>query len=153
MVTLGIDYGDARIGVAASDALGMLAHPVETVAAQPADAALRRLADLFQERQAAAVVMGLPVREDGTEGTAAEKIRKFAARLAALLPAGTPLEFQDEYGSTKAAAEHLRSSGRRTHRHRPVIDQAAAVVILQEWLDARAAKSGAGILPDEWEEP
>ena len=49
------------------------------------------------------------------------------------------MEFQDEYGSTKAASENLRAAGRRTHRHRPIIDQAAAVVILQEWLDARAA--------------
>lgn len=138
MIALGIDHGDARIGVAASDALGMLAHPVETVPAQPPPAALRRLAELAVLRRAETVVMGLPIREDGTEGTAAGKVRKFASQLAPLLPAGVGIEFQDEYGSTKSAAEHLRASGRRTHRHRPVIDQAAGVVILQDWLDARA---------------
>lgn len=156
MIALGIDHGDARIGVAASDGLGLLAHPVETVAAQPQEAALRRLAEIFRERRAELIIMGLPIREDGTEGTAAEKVRKFAAKLAALLPAGTRMEFQDEYGSTKSAAEHLRAAGRRTHRHRPVIDQAAAVVILQEWLDHMAAKAGpAGIssaIEDEDEE-
>lgn len=140
MIALGIDHGDARIGVASSDALGMLAHPVETVPAQPPESALRRLVEIFHARRAVRVVMGLPIRQDGTEGTAAGKVRKFAARLAELLPAGTPVDFQDEYGSTKSAAEHLSASGRRMHRHRPLIDQAAAVVILQEWLDARAVK-------------
>ena len=140
MIALGIDHGDARIGVAASDALGMLAHPVATVPAQPPESALRRLVEIFRERRAGHVVMGLPIRQDGTEGTAAEKVRKFADKLSALLPAGTPVDFQDEYGSTKSAAEQLSASGRRMHRHRPVIDQAAAVVILQDWLDARAAK-------------
>jgi putative Holliday junction resolvase len=143
MIALGVDHGDARIGVAASDALGMLAHPVETVPAQPHPAALQRLAEIAAQRRAEAVVVGLPIREDGTEGKAAEKVRKFAAQLLPLLPPGVRVEFQDEYGSTKSAAEHLRAAGRRTHRHRPVIDQAAAVVILQDWLDARA---GGGVL-------
>jgi putative Holliday junction resolvase len=101
------------------------------------------------------VVMGLPIREDGTEGTAAEKVRKFAGKLATLLPAGTRMEFQDEYGSTKSASEHLRAAGRRTHRHRPVIDQAAAVVILQDWLDHAAAQAGradAALLSEEHED-
>jgi putative Holliday junction resolvase len=143
MIALGVDHGDARIGVAVSDALGMLAHPVETVPAQPQPAALQRLAEIAAQRRAEAVVVGLPIREDGTEGKAAEKVRKFAAALIPLLPRGVRVEFQDEYGSTKSAAEHLRAAGRRTHRHRPVIDQAAAVVILQDWLDARA---GGGVL-------
>lgn len=140
MITVGIDHGTVRIGVAASDALGMLAHPVETVAAQPPDEALRRLVEIVRQRGAECVVMGLPIREDGTEGTAAAKVRKFAERLAALLPATMRMEFQDEYGSTKTATEQLRAAGRRTQWHRPVIDQAAAVVILQEWLDAAAAR-------------
>ncbi len=148
MIAVGIDHGAVRIGVAVSDALGMLAHPVETVAAQPPDAALRRLAEIIIQRRAECVVMGLPIREDGTEGTAAAKVRRFAERLAVLLPAGMPVEFQDEYGSTKTASEQLRAAGRRTQWHRPVIDQAAAVVILQDWLDAAAAKEPpSGISP------
>ncbi len=136
MIAIGLDHGEARIGVAASDALGMMAHPVETVPAQPRDAALRRLSEIIAQRKAECVVVGLPIREDGTEGTTAARVRRFAIGLAALLPQGMRMEFQDEFGSTKAAAEHLRAAGRRTHRHRPVLDQAAAVVILQDWLDA-----------------
>ncbi len=152
MTALGVDHGDARIGIAASDALGLLAHPLETVPARPADAALRRIAEIAARRRAEILVIGLPIREDGTEGKAAEKVRRFAATLAPLLPAGVGVEFQDEYGSTKSAAEHLRAAGRRTHRHRPVIDQAAAVVILQEWLDARSP--GPGVFPEsERDEP
>lgn len=134
---LGIDHGDARIGVAVSDSLRFLAHPLETVAAQPAAAALARLAELFHHRGAGEVVLGLPIRQDGTEGPSAEKVRAFAATLAAALPAGTPIHLQDEYGTTKEAAAHLRAAGRKASTHRPVIDQAAAAVILQEWLDAR----------------
>jgi putative Holliday junction resolvase len=139
MIAIGIDHGEARIGVAASDALGMLAHPVETVPAQPPAAALSRIGAIVRQRKAECVVMGLPIREDGTEGTAAAKVRRFAASLVAQLPAGIRIEYQDEYGSTKSAADQLRAAGRRTHRHRPVIDQAAAAVILQDWLDARQA--------------
>lgn len=140
MIAIGIDYGEARIGVAASDALGMLAHPVETVPAQPRAAALSRIAAIVQQRKAECLVMGLPIREDGTEGTTAAKVRRFATSLATQLPSGFPIEFQDEYGSTKSAADQLRAAGWRTHRHRPVLDQAAAVVILQDWLEAAAAR-------------
>ena len=136
MIAVGLDHGEARIGVAASDALGMMAHPVETVPAKPPERALRRLSEIIAQRRAECIVIGLPIREDGTEGTTAARVRRFAGRLAAQLPPGMRMEFQDEYGSTKAAAEQLRAAGRRTHRHRPVLDQAAAVVILQDWLDA-----------------
>jgi putative holliday junction resolvase len=147
MIAIGLDFGSARIGVAVSDALGMLAHPVETVPAQREAAALDRIAEIVRERNAPCVVLGLPVREDGTEGTAAAKVRRFAGRLAAHLPAGVRVAFQDEYRSTVSAAEQLRAAGRRTPRHRRVIDQAAAVVILQEWLDARAASEPYRDLP------
>ena len=135
---LALDYGDARIGVAGSDALGIFAHPLETVPAQPRPAALRRIAQLFEERQATGLVLGLPLRADGEEGSASAKVKVFAENLKSYLPAGTPMLFQDEYRSTMQAAEHLRASGKRTHSHRLLIDQAAAVVILQDYLDAHA---------------
>jgi putative holliday junction resolvase len=134
---LGIDYGEARIGVAGSDGLGLLAHPLETVPAQPRAEALKRIVGLYHQRNAEAVVMGLPVRADGEEGTAAAKVKQFAEALRALLPQETMIYFQDEYRSTVQATEHLRASGKRTKNHRTVIDQAAAVVILQDFLDAR----------------
>jgi putative holliday junction resolvase len=133
---IALDYGEARIGVAGSDALGILAHPIETVAAYPRVEALTRLAAIGRERQATGVVIGLPIRADGLEGSAAEKIRAFAETLRAHLPPETEIVFQDEYGTTKQATEHLRASGKRTKTHRPIIDQAAAVIILQDYLDA-----------------
>ena len=135
MKTLALDYGEARIGVARTDDLGLMAHPVETVAAQPRPAALARIVELFHASRAQRLVIGLPVRQDGTEGTAAEKIRKFAAVLSGLLPPGTPIHFHDEYRSTEEAKRQLRAAGRKEKHQRPMIDQAAAVVILQEFLD------------------
>jgi putative holliday junction resolvase len=131
-----LDYGEARIGVAGSDDLGILAHPLETVAAQPRGGAITRISAIVRERKAAGIVVGLPLRADGEEGAAAEKVRAFVEALRPHLPAGFPIYFQDEYRSTVQAAEHLRASGKRTKTHRPLIDQAAAVVILQDYLDA-----------------
>jgi putative Holliday junction resolvase len=142
---LGLDYGDARIGVAGSDALGLLAHPLETVVSQPRPAALRRLVEIFHQRRAAGIIMGLPVRADGEEGSAAEKVRRFADSLLPLLPEGTFIAYQDEYRSTVQATEHLRAAGKRTKSHRPLIDQAAAVVILQDYLDGQAAPLPEGL--------
>ncbi len=147
---IGLDYGDARIGVAGSDGLGLLAHPLETVDSQPRPAALRRIVEIFHQRRAAGIIMGLPVRADGEEGSAAEKVRLFAESLRPLLPEGTPIAFQDEYRSTVQATEHLRAAGKRTKSHRPLIDQAAAVVILQDYLDAQAPPLPVG-LPDGME--
>lgn len=145
MKVLALDYGEARIGVARSDDLGMLAHPVETVAAQPRPAALARIAHLFKDSKATALVIGLPIREDGTEGTAAAKIRKFSQTLLPMLPAGTSVHFQDEYRTTEQAKAQLRAAGRKEKTQRGIIDQAAAVVILQEFLDQRG---GSALLPD-----
>ncbi len=135
---LALDYGEARIGVARSDVLGLMAHPVETVAAQPRAAALGRIAQLFAEAQASLLVIGLPIREDGTEGTAAAKIRQFAQALISKLPAGTTVHFQDEYRTTEQAKQHLSRAGKKARNHRPIIDQVAAVVILQEYLDQQS---------------
>jgi putative Holliday junction resolvase len=136
---IALDYGEARIGVAGSDELGLLAHPLETVAAHPREQALLRIARIFAGRKATALVLGLPVRADGEEGTAAAKVRSFAESLRSHLPEHTPIYFQDEYRSTVQASENLRASGKRTKSHRPLIDQAAAVVILQDFLDSHPA--------------
>jgi putative Holliday junction resolvase len=137
-----VDYGEARMGLAGTDALGLLAHPIQTIPARPWLVAAEKIAEVVAGRGAGIVVIGLPVRMDGTEGTVAAKVRRFAAELARQLPAGVEIVFQDEYGSTMAAAEQLRVSGRRSRSHRPVIDQAAAVVILEEWMAARGGAVG-----------
>lgn len=130
---LGIDHGDARIGVAATDDFGILAHPVETVDNRDEARAIARIAEIAAIRGTRTLVVGLPVRLDGTEGTAAGKVRAFAARLRDHLP-HLPLVLTDESLTTTTAAGKLREAGRRTRDHRALIDQAAAVEILNNWL-------------------
>jgi len=130
---LGIDHGDARIGIAATDPLGILAHPVETIDVRTTDA-IERIAQLVQQRGIQTLVVGLPVRIDGTEGTAAEKVRGFAAKLAKRIP-DVPMEFVDEAYTTMAASAKLREAGRKAKQQKGVIDQAAAVEILDAWMN------------------
>ncbi|RYD66942.1 MAG: Holliday junction resolvase RuvX [Verrucomicrobiaceae bacterium] len=130
---LGIDHGEARIGIAATDPLGILAHPVETIDVRATDP-IERIAQLVQQRSIRTLVVGLPVRIDGTEGTAAEKVRGFAAKLAKRLP-DVPMEFVDEAYTTMAAAAKLREAGRKAKQQKGVIDQAAAVEILEAWMN------------------
>jgi putative Holliday junction resolvase len=129
---LGIDHGDARIGIAATDPLGILAHPVETIDVRTTDP-FERIAVLVAQRNIRLLVVGLPVRIDGTEGTAAEKVRAFGAKLAARLPE-LPMVFVDEAYTTQDAAAKLREAGRKAKQQKGVIDQAAAVEILEAWM-------------------
>jgi putative Holliday junction resolvase len=138
-VRLGIDLGSVRIGVAASDPSGFLASPVETVPRGSGD--LDRLAALVAERDAVAVLVGLPRSLSGADGPAAEAARSWAAQLAARL-APTPVRLVDERLSTVAAGRDLRAAGVSGRRARGVVDQAAAVVFLQAALDAERS-SGA----------
>jgi putative Holliday junction resolvase len=131
-VRLGIDLGDVRIGVARSDPAGMIATPVETVARGRGD--LRRLSELVTEHAAVEVVLGLPRSLSGGEGPAAAKVREFAHSLAeAVQP--VPVRLCDERLSTVTAEAVLREQGRKGRKRRAVVDQAAAVVILQNALD------------------
>lgn len=129
---LAIDVGDARIGVASCDPDGLLATPVETVRA--GKEAKARLARIVEEYEAVEVVVGLPRSLNGREGPAAAKVRAFARELAALL-APVPVRLVDERMSTVTATHGLRASGVRAKKGRAVVDQAAAVVILQSALE------------------
>lgn len=131
---LGVDYGDSRIGVAASDDFGIMAHPVETVAMVGGDAAYRRIAEIVALRRIRTVVVGLPLRLDGSEGDSAKKVRDFAKNLAGFLP-GIPMVFVDESFTTADATEKLREAGRNSRKQKAVIDQAAAVEILNRWME------------------
>lgn len=129
---LGVDHGEVRIGIAATDPLGILAHPVETIDARTTDP-LERIAALALQRKIRTLVIGLPVRIDGTEGSAAEKVRAFGKNLAGRLPQ-IPLVFVDEAYTTMDAAAKLREAGRNARQQKSVIDQAAAVGILEAWM-------------------
>lgn len=139
-VRLGIDPGDARIGVASSDPTGFLATPVETVRAGRGD--VRRLAQLVDEREAIEVVVGLPRSLSGAEGPAAAKARAFAARLARRV-APVPVRLCDERLTTVSAESMLREQGRHGAKRRAVVDQAAAVLILQTALDTERLRGTA----------
>lgn len=139
-VRLGIDPGDARIGVATSDPSGFLATPVETVRRGKGD--VRRLAQLVTEREAVEVVVGLPRSLSGAEGPAAVKVRDFAVRLARRV-APVPVRLCDERLTTVSAESILRDQGRHGAKRRAVVDQAAAVLILQTALDTERSSGQA----------
>ena len=138
MRVLGIDHGDARIGLAMSDDLGMLAHPLETVHLKSVADPIAHIAAIVRDRGVTTIVVGLPLRMDGTEGRAVEKVRAFIELLQAALPQEIALITLDERLSTVAAQEQLRAAGRTERNSRNVIDQAAACVILQDYLDQQA---------------
>ena len=139
-VRLGIDPGDARIGVARSDPSGMLATPVETVRRGEGD--LARIVAILAEENAVEVVVGLPRSLSGGEGPAAVKVRAFAGELARRV-APVPVRLCDERLTTVTAEGMLRDRGRKGARRRAVVDQAAAVVILQQALDTERARGSA----------
>jgi putative Holliday junction resolvase len=131
---LGLDLGDARIGVAISDDDRRLAVPLGTIhTGAPAD--LKAVAKLVEEHDATAVVVGLPISMTGDRGPAALKTEAFADALRSFLH--VPVELCDERLSTVEAERVLRHAGVRGQARRRVVDRTAATVILQAWLDAR----------------
>lgn len=128
---LGIDHGDARIGIAATDPEGILAYPVETVKNEGDPIA--HIALLATRKGVKTLVLGIPVRMDGTEGTAAAKVRLFGEKLASALPE-LPLVLVDECMTTVAAQQKLREAGKKAKNQKSIIDQAAAVEILNIWM-------------------
>ena len=135
---LGIDHGEARIGLAISDELGMLAHPLETVPGRDTKAAIERVVEIVREKNVDTIVLGLPLRMDGSAGTAVEKVRSFAKALTKCLPDNVSLIESDERLTTIAAWEKLHAAGRTEKNSRHLIDQAAAIEILQDYLDSQA---------------
>ena len=131
--TIGVDYGRARIGVAVSDELGMLAHPLETIPVTRLDAAARRIAEIVREKDVAQVVLGMPRHMNGEMGSAAAEVNAFAEKLRPLLRCETVL--WDERLTTTAANRALRDSGQKTKHTRGIVDQVAAQMILQGYLD------------------
>jgi putative Holliday junction resolvase len=139
-VRLGIDAGTVRIGVAESDPEGLIATPLETVQRGSGD--LARIAAIAADRTAIEVVVGVPLSLSGREGPSAVTVRTFAAELAMAL-APVPVRLVDERLTTVTAERVLRDRGRKGPSRRAVVDQAAAVVILQHALDAERASGSA----------
>jgi len=133
---LGLDFGRARIGVAISDELQMLAQPLETIPANEEPAS--RVAEIVREKQVDHVVAGIPRQMNGQIGTAATEVLEFVEKLRAILPC--PVVTWDERLTTVAAHRALRDAGKKTRDTRGYVDQVAAQMILQTYLDRRAAQ-------------
>lgn len=129
---LGLDLGAARIGVAITDDFGILARPLETISRNQLEP-IARIRELTAIHRVRTLVIGLPLRMDGSEGTSARTARKFGQALAKAIPE-LPIHWIDETLTTVSAAEKLQEAGRRTKDHKAVIDQAAAVEILNLWI-------------------
>jgi len=128
---LGIDPGEARIGIAVSDELNMLAHPLVTLNAR--EDPIEKIRAIVAEKGVDRIVIGVPRNMDGSYGPAAEKSRAFADLLTQKL--GLPVIKWDERLTTVAAQRALHEAGRNAKQQKSVIDQAAAQIILQGWLD------------------
>ncbi len=137
-VRLGVDVGDVRVGVAVCDHSGVLATPLLTLQRR---GSLVELARLVKAHEAVEVVVGLPRSLSGAAGPAEEKARRYASELAARIDP-TPVHLADERLSTVLASRTLAGQGVRGRRQRAVVDQAAAVVILQAWLDSDGGRRG-----------
>ncbi len=133
---LGIDHGDARIGLAISDELGMLAHPLETIHLKTVADPFARIAEIVTRDQIGMIVLGHPRNMNGTYGPASEKVKEFAEKLRAKV--SCEVKLWDERLTSVAAQRALHEAGRNVKNSREVIDQVAAQLILQGWLDSQA---------------
>jgi putative Holliday junction resolvase len=142
---LGVDVGSVRVGVAICDPDGILATPLVTLARDntttegdkvPSD--MSEIAQFVRLHETVQVIVGLPITLAGKEGHAAAATRQYASRLASVVDP-VPVLLTDERMSTVAAARRLSERGVRGKRQRAVVDQAAAVEILQGWLDTQRA--------------
>ena len=130
---VGIDLGSVRVGVAVSDPGGVLASPYEVV---PRDERTHdRLVAIVDEVEAEVVVVGLPLSLDGSRGPAARTVEEEVDVLRERLP--VPIELYDERFTTVSAEASMKQRGMKAPARRKVVDQVAAAVLLQSWLDGR----------------
>ena len=139
---LGLDVGSKRIGIAVSDPLGITAQGLETLHRQNKRLDFERLAKLAQDYEVAEIVVGLPLRMSGAEGTQAEKMQIFAEELRMRLR--VPVHLWDERLTSAEANRLLRETDMSIKRRGQVVDQMAAVLILQSWMEHRAQRNRTG---------
>ena len=130
---LGIDYGDSRIGLSVSDQLGSFAHPYRTLQSGPKVVDEIRL--IVEREQISGIVIGLPKNMDGTLGPSAAKAQSFGAQLALVIPT-TNIVFWDERLTTREAQRALHAAGKNSKQSKKMIDQVAAQILLQNYLDS-----------------
>lgn len=139
MKIIGIDYGEARIGIASSDDAGIMAHPEKTIRIAEEGStsdAVKEVVAIVEKKGAEVVVVGLPFQLDGKKGEAAETVEAWVEQLTDQLPE-VSVEMMDERLTTAAAQAKMKEAGKKTRKTRAIIDQVAAVEILQSYLDAQ----------------
>jgi putative holliday junction resolvase len=132
---LGLDIGEKRIGVAGCDGTGLIATGLTTIYRHSFAQTIDNIKELVREREATILVIGLPYSLDGTIGKQAEKVQKFARKISKILD--LPLEYVDERLTSVEATQQLKSSKKFSTYNKGIIDQQAAKIILQQWLDQR----------------
>lgn len=132
MVILSVDYGDARTGIAACDALQMLASPVTVIHQTEKEPLADEICRIAAEKKAQKLVLGLPKNMDGSEGFRAQVCREFAALLSE--KSGLPVDFQDERLTTVSAHNALNLTNTRGKKRKAVVDAVSAVIILEDYL-------------------
>jgi putative Holliday junction resolvase len=138
MRVMAVDPGSKRVGLAVSDPTGTIAQALTTVAAEPADTLPSRLAEIARSQEAQRIVVGLPLRLDGTHGPEAAAARRLASGLRHA--SGLPVELVDERLTTAAAERSLIAGGVRREQRRLSIDRVAATLLLQGHLDRQARR-------------
>jgi putative Holliday junction resolvase len=133
---LALDHGTKRVGVAVSDELKMIATPLEFIPAEPVEALLERIKTLIREKEVELFLIGMPRNMDGSYGPAALKVQEFAAVLSAKF--AIPIKLWDERLTTTQAQKFLISAGVRRNQRKEKIDQTAAAIFLQSYLDSLA---------------
>lgn len=136
--TLGVDYGERRVGLAISDELGMMALSLDILQVQSSKQAIREVLRLCQEKQVAGIVVGLPLNMDGSRGPAVEAVERFVLELRR--QGGRPVEVWDERLSSRQVERMLIDSDVSRSRRKGLVDKLAAQVILQSYLDAQERK-------------
>jgi putative holliday junction resolvase len=132
---LGLDVGKKRIGVAGCDGLGLMATGLTTIERRSFQDDVAQLQALIQERRVQVLVVGLPYNMDGTLGFQAKQVQRLAQRLSKAL--NLPIEYVDERLTSFEAEQQLIQAGRSPSQNKGLIDQKAAAIILQQWLDDR----------------
>ena len=133
MRVLAIDHGTKRMGIAVSDELGMIAHPLEFVLAEPFDKFLARVKELIQEKQVELLLVGMPRNMDGSYGPAALKVQEFVAVLKEALT--VPIKTWDERLTSAQANRFLIQADVRREKRKEKVDKMAAAILLQSYLD------------------
>ena len=133
MRILALDHGTVRMGIALSDELKMIAHPLEFIPAEPFAGFLDRLKQLIREKEVELILIGMPRNMDGSYGPAAQKVQQFVAVLREAVT--VPIKTADERLTSVQAQKFLREAGKNSRQQRGKVDQSAAALLLQSYLD------------------